>query len=218
MQNNSKKNQINHFANVITATVGVGIFLTLFFIFSINLLWNRYLYQQKVINLQNAALSNLNKDISVSNSLGHSFQNFIKPPVNIIGGSSSNANSINGGDNSKIILDALPSSYDFPELVSSLQNLLTSQGVNINSITGIDQSNTTLNQTNGVNTIPFQISVDGNYTAIQQLINVMEKSIRPIDILKINISGDQTNLNVIISAQTFYQPSINFKILKETVN
>ncbi len=218
MENNIKQTQIKHFASVITTTLSIGIFLTLFFVFSINILWSKYLYQTKVINDQNAALVNLNRDIRVSKNLTTSFKKFISPPINIIGGNSKNANSVKGGDNSKIVLDALPSSYDFPELVSTLQNLLTSQGVTINSISGVDQSSATLNQLNGINTIPFQVSVSGNYTSIENLINAMEKSIRPINILKISISGDQTNLNVTISGETYYQPAINFRILKETVN
>lgn len=214
-----KNKQLENLINKTVVISGVGIFFIIFFIFSINSLYSRYSYQSKVISLQNKALVNLNKDITASKGLNKAFVGFIQSNPNIINGNSTNPNSVNGGDNSKIILDALPSSYDFPELVTSLQNLLTSQSVSINSISGIDQS-ATVNTSSAsvVTSIPFQISVTGTYSNIQNLITAMQNTIRPIDILSIDLSGDQSSISATISAQTYFQPGIKFKINKETVN
>ncbi len=208
--------RIKKYTNQIVIFLGLGIFLSLFFLFSVKILLARYNYQAKVIGLQQKALTTLNSDIAASNSLKSAYSNFVNQPVNIIGGISSAANSIKGGDNAKIILDALPSSYDFPELVTMLQSLLLSQGVAVNSISGTDQSGNV--SSNGVTPIPFQVSVSGSYTQIQNLMSTFESSIRPVDILQIHLSGNQSNLTLVISAQTYYQPGIKFVISKEQVN
>lgn len=208
--------RIKKYTNQIVIFLGLGIFLSLFFLFSVKILLARYNYQAKVIGLQQKALTTLNSDIAASNSLKSAYSNFVNQPVNIIGGISSEANSIKGGDNAKIILDALPSSYDFPELVTMLQSLLLSQGVTVNSISGTDQSGNV--SSTGVTPIPFQVSVSGSYTQIQNLMSTFESSIRPIDILQIHLSGNQSNLTLVISAQTYYQPGIKFVISKEQVN
>lgn len=214
-----KKKQLDNIINKTVIICSVGIFLIIFFAFTINSLYSKYTYQSKVISLQSKALVNLNKDLAASKGLDKSFISFIQTNPNIINGNSTNPNSVNGGDNSKIILDALPSSYDFPELVTSLQNLLNSQSVSINSISGIDQSSTVnVSSGSGVTTIPFQISVTGSYSNIQKLITAMQNTIRPIDILSIDLSGDQSSISATISAQTYFQPGIKFNINKETVN
>ncbi len=209
--------RIKKYNNQIVMFLGLGIFLTLFFLASSKVLLAKYNYQNKVIGLQQKALTTLNQDIAASNSLKSSYSNFVNKQVNIIGGIASLPNSIKGGDNAKIVLDALPSSYDFPELVTMLQSLLLSQGVTVNSISGTDQSGNT-SSSSGVTPMPFQLSVSGSYTQIQNLMNAFESSIRPIDIQQIHLSGSQSNLTLVISAQTYYQPGIKFVINKEQVN
>ncbi len=209
--------RIKKYNNQIVMFLGLGIFLTLFFLASSKVLLAKYNYQNKVIGLQQKALTTLNQDIAASNSLKSSYSNFVNKQVNIIGGIASLPNSIKGGDNAKIVLDALPSSYDFPELVTMLQSLLLSQGVTVNSISGTDQSGNT-SSSSGVTPMPFQLSVSGSYTQIQNLMNAFESSIRPIDIQQIHLSGSQSSLTLVISAQTYYQPGIKFVINKEQVN
>ncbi len=222
--------RMKKYSNQIVTVLSVAIFLTMFFLFSISSLWTKYSYQKRVINLQSLALANLNKDLSASKNLSSSYDKFVSPSANIIGGNSQIPGSINGGDNAKIILDALPSTYDFPEFVTMLQNLLSVQGITINSITGTDLSGNSSVQNPGLGTIPFQISVSVSYAQLQSMILSFENSIRPIDILKISISAgsssqssssnnsNQTNLTANISAQTYYQPGIKFIINKQVVN
>lgn len=211
--------KMKKFSNQIVLALNLGIFFSFFFISSSNLLLNKYNYQSNVISLQNKALISLNNDIKASKDLASSYNQFVSPTNNIIGGVSAAPDSTNGGDNSKIVLDALPSSYDFPEFITTLQNLILSQGVKISSISGTDQSATLSgNMPSIVTPIAFQVTVKGNYDQIQNLINTFQQSIRPIDILKINLSGDQNSLTVTISAQTYYQPSVKFIINKRVIN
>ncbi len=214
-----KDTKMKIFSNQIVLASGLGIFFTLFFIFSTKILISKYNYQNNVIGVQKLALVNLNNDISASKTLDSSYSKFVSPTNNIIGGLTANPNSVNGGDNAKIILDALPSTYDFPEFITTLQNLLVSQGVSITSISGTDQSATLTNSPNGViSQIPFQVTVSGSYSQIENLINAFQRSIRPIDILKFDLTSNQNNLSLTISAQTYYQPGVQFTISKRLVN
>jgi len=214
-----KKNQIEKFSKTIVIFAGIAIFVVFFGLTSINALLTRYHYQQKTINLQKTALVNLNEDSQNLNSLTKSYQKFISPKVNIIGGPSNKPSVPNGGNNAKIVLDALPSSYDFTQFITTLQNLLLKEGVIVNSITGNDESSSSnYNNGSGVNEIPFQFSVSGPYVVIQNLINVLKRSTTPIDILSLNLTGTQQDLTLNVSGQTYYQPQFKFKINNLTVN
>jgi len=70
----------------------------------------------------------------------------------------------NDGSNSKIILDALPSTYDFPALASSLEKLLASKGVPVSSLSGTDdqlnQETNTSSPTPAPVPMPFLIFIN----------------------------------------------------------
>ena len=113
-------------------------------------------------------------------------------------------------NNSKIVLDALPSEYDFPALATSLEKILTEGGYNIESIAGTDNE-LSLNSGSGSQSpvpveIPFSISVSGTYDKIKNLPVDLERSIRPIYISSMQVSGSASNAKLIIDAKTFYQP------------
>ncbi len=213
-----KKNQIEKFTRTIVIFASVSLFILIFGISSINSLIARYNYQQKTIDLQKQALNNLIEDNASVNSLTKSYKKFISPKINIINGQSNQPNSHNGGNNAKIILDALPSSYDFTQFITTLQNLLTSQGVVVNSISGTDASpSSNYSIGSGVNVIPFQFSVSAPYPIIQKLITTLKESTTPIDIINVNITGSQNNLTLNATGQTYYQPAVQFKIHNITV-
>lgn len=201
--------------------VAIATFIVIFSLISSYSEYKNFSYQNRIINADNTAKSTLLSDIHASQVLMSSYKDFVNTPVNIIGGNT-NSNSQNNGDNAKIILDALPSSYDYPALISSIQSLLLSQGATINSITGTDSPpppNTTLSlNTSSPVTLPFGFTVSGNYQTIQNIINAFQHSIRPMQFLTVNISGDQSNLTLAVTAQTFYQPSVGFNISKESLN
>ncbi len=176
-------------------------------------------YQNDVITAKKQAVTQLKTDINATNNLVVSYKAFVGNPQNILGGNPA-GNGPKDGDNGKIVLDALPSAYDFPALATSLEKLLTSQNVKIQNITGTDdeiaQSGSTSSNPQPV-AMPFQLSVTGDYTAIQGVINSLEQSIRPIQVQTIDVSGNQGSLTLTLSAQTFYQPARNLQITTKVV-
>src|SRR5262249_2545752 len=119
------------------------------------------------------------------------------------------------------VLDALPSSYDFPGLTTSLETLLAQQNVKIDSINGTDDEVAQSVNQSSVNPqpvpIPFTITVEGDYTSVQNVISAFEKSIRPIQLQTISVAGSKDKLTLNITAQTYYQPAKSLNINKQVV-
>src|SRR6266568_2769573 len=96
-------------------------------------------YQNHIISADKSALKQLKSNIQAAQSLETSYGAFTGTPTNIIGGNPNGAGP-QDGNNTKIVLDALPSKYDYPALATALENLLSNQSVQIQSITGIDDA------------------------------------------------------------------------------
>lgn len=196
-------------------------FVTVFCLFAAKTVWSQNGYQAKVINQKQAALNQLKKNIVTFTDLRRHYGAFNETATNVLGGTNAGTGD-NDGNNSKIILDALPSKYDFPALTSSLEKILTDSGAKIGSITGTDDQ---LNQQNSLSSssptavpIPFTFSISGaNYASVQDLITKLEHSIRPIQVDTLQISGGQDSMTLTVSAHTYYQAGKDVSITKKVV-
>jgi hypothetical protein len=67
--------------------------------------------------------------------------------------------------------------------------------------------------------VPFQVRVSGPYASIKNLLSVFERSIRPIQVKKVEVdsAAQGGNMVAIIDAQTFYQPEKSLQIKTEVV-
>lgn len=233
-----KRLQIDKTTSRMVVVAAAAVFIVIFVLVSGHTLVSQMSYQNRVISAKQKALNQLKQDISANKQLVTAYKAFVGTPQNLIGGSTTGTGA-NDGDNGKIILDALPSQYDFPALTTSVQELLSSQGVNIDSISGTDEqasvsgggssssssssSTTTTTTTTSTESIgnavpmPFQFTVDGPYANIQNVVTAFAKSIRPFQFLTMQLSGDESDLTLTVSAQSFYQPAQNFKITMENV-
>lgn len=177
-------------------------------------------YQNRVIDAKKTALKHLRDDLDARDSLQQSYNSFTAENPNVLGGDAKTTGGKNG-DNAQMILNALPSRYDFPALTTSLEKLITDQGLQIMSISGTDEEATQAANATSPNpkpvAIPFQIQVSGSYQSVQNLTDVMLRSIRPFQIQTLELSGDQSNMIARIAAQTYYQPEKNLTITTKVV-
>jgi hypothetical protein len=177
-------------------------------------------YQNRVISAKKKALTQLRTDLDARDSLQASYNSFVAQDPNILGGSASGSGD-KDGDNATLILDSLPSQYDFPALTTSLEKIITGQNLRILSITGTDQEATEGANQSSPNPqavpMPFEISVNGSYQSVQSLTDVFQRSIRPFQIQTLELAGDEGSMNATISAQTFYQPGKTLNINEEVV-
>lgn len=204
----------------IVVYVSVAAFILVFSLVAVKTLVSQAAYQNRVIGAKRIAVAQLKTDITATVRLKASYNAFIGTPQNAIGGNPTGTGS-QDGNNTKIVLDALPSSYDFPGLTTSLENLLNSQSIKIDSITGTDDEVAQGgNQTSAVpkpSAMPFSVSVEGDYQSMQNVVNVFEHSIRPIQVQTLNLTGSNGQLTMTVTAQTYYQPAKSLNINKEVV-
>jgi len=221
VQSSTKRLAISKANAQMVAIIAGTAFITVFCLFASQAVWSQNKYQARVVTEKEKALRQLKQNITSFEDLRRHYQAFNSTATNVIGGTSTGTGD-NDGNNSKIILDALPASYDFPALTSSLEKILKDSGLKVGGISGTDDA---LNQQNSATStkptpivMPFTVSIDSaSYNSVQQLINKFEHSIRPIQIDKLTISGNTNSMTVSISGHTFFQSGKSVSITKKVV-
>jgi hypothetical protein len=203
------------------AIIGVAAFVTVFCLIAAKSVLSQNEYQSRVISAQDKAKVQLEANLSTYKSLSDQYNQFVADPTNILGGqSSSTAN--NGGSNSKLILDALPPVYDFPALASSIAGILKQQGVDVTGISGTDEQLTEQANTSSPNpapvSMPFSFTVQNlNYQGIGNLLDTLQKSIRPIAIDSLTVNGGGNSITLSVQAHTYFQPAKSLGITEQEV-
>lgn len=215
---NTKSLQIDKNQSTILAVVVVATIISIFCLTSSKVLLSKALYQRRVINARNASAKQLDDDIKTASALNDRYKVFLgSDGENIIGGSSAGGDAAAppNGDNGKIVLDALPTKYDFPALLTSLSNLLANDGVGAQSIGGTDQS-PTIDSTPvydpQVANIDLTISGASTYNGAKKLLSDLEHSIRPFDVTHFTLTGNESNLTITLNLTTYYQPAKTLSI------
>lgn len=200
--------------------IGITSFIVTFSLIASRALLSQSSYQSRVLEKQEKALMQLQKNNSNVSSLVSSYKSFAEEPQNVLGGNPAGKGP-RDGDNPKIVLDALPSKYDFPGLISSLEKVLKDNGYAIDAIAGTDdevaQQNTGSDKPIPIE-IPFPVAVTTSQLGAQNLLLTFEKSIRPIYIKQMTVSvGQSGTLKVALMAKSFYQPEKTLKVNTEVV-
>lgn len=216
----TKRALISKASSTMVLATGVAAFVVVFSAIASKTLIGQAAYQNRVISAKKQALATLESDLKARDSLVNSYKSFVDTPQNVIGGSPEGTGD-KDGDNAKIVLDALPSKYDFPALATSIEKLVTMQGLAIQSIAGTDDELTQAANQSSTSpqpiAMPFQVQVVGSYDSIKSFVNALERSIRPFQVLKVEVSGNEGSMTATIDAQTFYQPEKSLNIRTEVV-
>lgn len=207
-------------ANTTTvAAAAVAAFIVVFSLVAGKALLSQAGYQNRVISAKKEALSTLNSNLDARDDLETAYKAFTSTSQNIIGGSATGGGTDRDGDNAKIILDALPSKYDFPALTASLEKFTSSQMLEIKTITGTDDEIAQKQNNTDPKPVPmaFELEVRGGYPQIQGLMDLFEKSIRPVQIQKVSVSTSDGAVEATIGAQTYYQPEKKMEVRTKVV-
>ena len=201
------------------AIIGVTSFLVTFSLISCRALLSQGGYQGRVIKAKDTALKQLKENNKNISSLVSSYKTFANGPVNILGANPSGSGPLDG-DNPKIVLDALPSKYDFPGLISGLGKLLAQGGYKTDSIGGTDDE--VAQQDSGSDKpqpveIPFPLTITTDYDGAHKLLLDLERSIRPIYVNQATFTASGSNVTVSLSAKTFYLPEKTLKISSKVI-
>ncbi len=206
----SKHLQIDKANQLILISAAVTTVIVVFSLVADNSLIKQMGYQNKVIGLRSKANTQLATNIKNVTSLKTSYEAFENTNESVIG---------TADKNSKIVLDSLPSKYDFPALATSLEALINGSGSTIVNITGTDNEADAQQDSATPQTveIPFEVSAKGTFTTAQKLILDMERSIRPFKIASITLSGSDTTLDTKVSAKTYYQPEKRLGVQQKVI-
>lgn len=218
-----KQVQIDKATSTMVIFISLATASLMFGIFAGKALLEHRSYQAKIISKKEKAKKQLQANLKAKEQLVTSYKTFVGTEPNIIGGNPA-GEAEDDGDNARIILDALPSKYDFPALATSLENILKHSSIadqiEIQNVTGVDdeiaQGSATTDTPAPVE-MPFTIGVNGSYGAIQELIDIFERSIRPIQIKTLTLTGSEGSMSLSIDAKTFYQPEKKVNIKEEVV-
>lgn len=193
---------------------GISSFIIVFSLLGIKSMISQASYQGRVIKARNASIDQLNKNIANANILSTHYSSVFEgnSPANVIGGKNDKALSSQppNGDNGTIILHALPTSYDFPALLTSVSKILTTNSVGGQAIGGSDLSVTFKSDPSSSpqpTSVDLNVSGTATYTNAQKLINDFEKSIRPYDIKTLSLNGNQSSMALSFDVTTYYQPA-----------
>lgn len=219
-QLSAKHLQITKSQSTILLATAAAAFLLVFSIVASKALIDQIVYNNRVISAKKVAVKQLSANTESAEKLVNSYKAFVGTTKNVLGGNPQGTGP-RDGDNAKIILNALPSKYDFPALTTSLEKLLLTQQLEIASITGNDDevaqgATGSSPDPKGIE-IPFELSATGTYSSVQSAIDVFGKSIRPFNVKTMQLSGGQTSMTMTMTGHAYYQPAKNFNITKKVV-
>jgi hypothetical protein len=241
--------QIDKDNNLMFIIVAVASIMVVFSLVSAKTLLGVSSYQHKALKAKEGAVKKLQANVKAADALKQQYDTFESQNPNILGGvggldvakaiseqgEQSGVIKVNGqtlnlsgqdGDNAKIVLDALPSSYDFPALISSIEKVANQDHIPLQGVGGNDQGTTTTAPTTGIaasskaeaQPIPFSVNLQSDFHTVQTLFNDLERSIRPIDVTEISLSGSGSNMNVSVQANTYYQTPVSLQITEKEIH
>ncbi len=213
-----KQLAINKDNTAIVIAVGLAAFIVVFSLVASNALLKQRSYQSKVIGKKKIALRQLKTNAAEVDKLKISYQAFADAQQNVLGGSAT-GNGDKDGANPRLVLDALPSKYDFPALTTSLEKVF--KPYKIESITGTDdevaQAAASLSATPQPVEVPFAITLNGSTQSSKDILRLFERSIRPFQIQKMTITGASNQLKINVEGKTYFQPQKKFDVRMEKV-
>lgn len=215
----TKRIQIDRAQANVVIFVAVAAFITVFSLVSSKALLSKRGFQNRVITEKEKTLKTLKSNNDAAAKLVASYKSFNGTTDNLLGGNPSGTGD-KDGDNAKLVLDALPSRYDFPGLTSSIAKMITSKGGALQNITGTDDEVAQAGNTSSSAPVemPFQVDAKSSPDGIQSILETFGKSIRPMTITKLTLSAEDSNsLRVSISAKSYYQPKKTLEIKTKEV-
>ena len=137
----------------------------------------------------------------------------------------------------RVILDALPDSYNSDALGASLQQKLLAgvsglevQSINVETIVegkegGSSSSSSSesanaaaINTSTAAKAMPFEVVVKGNTAAIKKMFENFNRSIRAIDVTSVDLNGTETgDVSAKVSGVAYYQPGKKIELKNEKV-
>ena len=202
---------------VASALIGTAVVVSIFLV-------QKLAYNEKVLAVKQTTVSTLDHNLSVIDGL--------KTDVQALDANSALL-SVKANENDQalqVVLDALPAEANSLALGASLQNKLlagiqgdyTLKSLRVSPVTGIetatDATVVDAAATGVTNTqIDFSFSVKGDQSALRQILQNLERSIRTIVVTSLNLDTQSGGLTMTVEGHAFYQPAKTIELKDEVV-
>lgn len=221
-----KRLQISKAQATILKAVLISTTAVVFCLVSSKILLSQASYQRTAINARRDAAKQLEDNNTQAQQLVNQYNTTFASTSNlsnVLGGKNTdNPDAVPpDGDNPRIVLNALPSSYDFPALISSISKMLATHRITNPNIQASDQSATFSNLPSPNPQpveIPITLSGTGRANDIYALARSLERSIRPYDVTDLQLRGSGAAMTFNVTMKTYYQPARSLTITDKTVN
>ncbi len=210
--------QIDKDNSYIVIAVAAAAACLIFSLVAAQSLWKQAGYNSRVISKMEGTKTTMEGNVTNLKQLEQAYQAFVQSPTNVIEGTATGQGD-RDGDNSKIVLDAMPSVYDFPGTMTGLNKILNTGEFGETKISATDdelsQKSNTVSQ---ITELPINFSGAGNVDVVQSFLQRLDNSIRPVKLSTVNFSGSsETELTVNVSGFIYYQPKKEFQVKSEVV-
>lgn len=198
----------------IVAIVAIAVFLVVFCGFAMKTLFSQSLYHNRVISEKEKTRDQLKQNKEALADLKDSYDAFVAESENLLGGSP-DGNGPLDGNNGKLVLDALPGTYDFPALSSSFEKILVDGGYDVGSIGGTEDVSAITEATAEVKPIeiPYMFTFTATLSNTKDLIRTLERSIRPMHVDGLGITvGENGDLTTSVTLHTYYTQQKTFEL------
>ncbi|HET7630367.1 MAG TPA: hypothetical protein VFK03_03255 [Candidatus Saccharimonadales bacterium] len=181
------------------------------------------LFNQKIISAKSHTNQTLEQNLKTADDLKANVQA-------LLANSDLAAVNTHADNNSlQVVLDALPTEGDATSFATSLQNIILVQShASVTALStksqfsgdgGTDSSDS--GTSSSINTdalaLPFTAQIGGNYQQIEGTLDDISRTIRPINITTLEIKGQDANLDVVLSGDTYYLPAATVKLGSEEI-
>lgn len=214
-KSSNKRIQISQAQSRMMLIVSVATVVTVFCLVSSKTLLSQAAYQKRLVGAREASVKQLQANKVASLTLIDQYNTVFQSASsakNIIGGNfdtSSTAVPPNQ-DNARIVLNALPTTYDFAGLISSVAKILSNNVITNPNITGIDESATaTTSASPKPQPVEIKLTIggEGTYDNIQKVVKDLERSVRPFDLRTLELNGTNSTMTFSAQLSTYYQPA-----------
>ncbi len=222
-----KRSQISRASKTMFIWVAVASVIVSFAAVASVFLVQKLAFNIKVINEMNTTVSRLDGNNKAIKKL--------QTEIRVLDTNTALATSkANSSDQSlQVILDALPSEANSLALGASLQTRLlagieglTLESLNVTPVAGVesiandDGSVSSSEETDDEEVAPsidFSFVVSGNQASLKQVLNNLERSIRTIHVLSVQIENQDAQQIMTVNARAFYQPAREVKLYDTVV-
>lgn len=128
----------------------------------------------------------------------------------------------------QVVLDALPADANSLALGASLQNRIFAgvngleiESIQVDPVAGVevtaDQATTTTGAAVTANTVAFRFTIKGSVDAFKEVLQKIERSIRPINLTKVSIEDQGSGTVLSVEGQAYYEPAKTIELKDKTV-